>query len=69
MTGTPCAECGANDWTGMRVLGVLDGILFFVCGGCESAMARTFFNPGLDSMSKQATERWNYTHGLQRAAG
>lgn len=69
MTGSPCGKCGVNDWQGMKLLGVLDGILFFVCKGCGSAVARTFFNPGLTSMSHQAAERWDYLHELQRTSG
>lgn len=64
MTGTPCG-CGANDWEPYYALGVLDGILFFVCGGCGRAKARAFFSPHLTDLSKQAEERWNWSHGIE----
>lgn len=52
----------------MRVLGVGDGILYFVCGRCGVALPRTFFHPHLTDMSARACSIHNERRERERLA-
>lgn len=63
MTTYGCPFCGDPDYVGHEVLGVYDGVLYWVCSVCQYAWPRwTDGRNRLTQLAREYANDWNENH-------